>query len=121
MDKTLAEEMLRSIALAGSASESEASSKVIIASLTSGLNHIAGYSSGPLKLYPSVAKRFELILSQPTALSVLNPFEIRCTFCNKVISYPCWYYKIQYSVNCFHYFICFRNNEDKPSTKCKKG
>lgn len=82
------------------------------------IHQIAGVTSGSLRIYPSIIKKFELILSQPIS-SAFNPFEIRCAFCKKVISYPCWYYSIKYAVNHFHYFVCFDAScPSKPSAKC---
>lgn len=100
------EKILRSISLTGAVLEENQQSHFVLGS-RSNLNHIAGVSSGPLKIYPSVAKKFNLILSQPSELSTLNAFEVRCVLCKQVISYPAWYYRIAYAVNVFHYFVCF--------------
>ena len=113
MNNNLAQEMLRNIALSGAADEK---TKHIIGG---NLNHVLNLSSGAARIQTNVIKRFSLILSQPAALSILNPFEIRCALCKCVVSYPCWYYSIKYAVNHFHYFVCFdRASVDKPSTKC---
>jgi hypothetical protein len=112
-------QILDLIALSGAASEEFIKSKHIILGSRSNLNHIAGVGSGSLKIYPSISRKFSLILSQPLVLQSLNPFEIRCVLCKRVISYPAWYYSIRYAVNHFHYFVCFdSSNPDKPSTKC---
>lgn len=112
-------EILKSISLSGSASiEYQKINNIVLGSRTN-LNHIAGVSSGSLKVYPSISKRFNLILSIPSFLNVLSPFEIRCVLCKRVISYPCWYYSIKYAVNHFHYFVCFDSDSpNKVSTKC---
>ena len=113
MNKELADELLRNIALAGNA---EAKIKPII---NGNLNHILNLSSGAARIQTNVVGRFKLILSQPQSISILNPFEIRCSLCKKVISYPCWYYNVKYAVNHFHYFVCFDSNSaDKVNTKC---
>lgn len=113
MNKDLANEMLNSIAAAGSVSKSV---KPIIGG---NLNHILSLSSGSPRIQTNVINRFALILSQPEILQRLNPFEIRCCLCKKVVSYPCWYYSIKYAVNHFHYFICFdASHRDSPTTKC---
>ena len=113
MNKELADEMLRNIALGGSASETV---KPIIGGH---LNHILNLSSGLPRFQTNVIKRFSQIVTQPQALSVLNPYEIRCALCKRVISYPCWYYSIKYAVNHFHYFVCYDlQSIDKPSTRC---
>lgn len=86
------------------------------------VNQITSNSSGSLKIVPSVIKKFKLIFAQPIS-SAFNPFEIRCCLCQRVINYPCWYYKVCYSINHFHYFVCFdSSSSSKPSTRCyKKG
>ena len=113
VNNDLANEMLRSIALAG-----EASSK-IKPIIGGNIGHILNFSSGSPRLHTNIISRFALILSQPTNLSFLNPFEIRCALCKRVISYPCWYYEVKYAVNHFHYFVCFdKDSVSKPSTKC---
>jgi hypothetical protein len=98
--------IIKSINLEGASLEQNKTVHLILGSRNN-LNHITGVSSGKLKIYPSVAKKFELILSTPSSLSALSPFEIRCILCKKVISYPCWYYSIRYAINHFHYFVCF--------------
>lgn len=113
MKKELEREILASIATAGNA---EAKVKIIIGG---NLNHILNLSSGSPRLQTNVISRFKLILSQPAKLSMLNPFEIRCCLCNRVISYPAWYYTLSFNVNQFHYFICFdSDNAHKPTAKC---
>lgn len=113
MRKELAEEILRNIALGGSA---EAIIKPIIGG---NLNHVLSLSSGSARLQTNVINRFRLLLAQPSNLSVLNPFEIRCCLCKRVVSYPAWYYEVRYAVNHFHYFVCFDSaSPSKPSTKC---
>ncbi|SRR5260370_41526065 len=116
MNEELANEILRNIALSGT---TETKIKPIIAHSNSGLNHILNLSSGSPRIQTNVVNRFQLILSQPQAISILNPFEIRCCLCRKVISYPAWYYSIKYAINHFHYFVCFDSaSPNKPSTRC---
>lgn len=114
------EEILRNIALTGTASAID--TKHVISTHGQNINHILNLTSGRPRLQTNIIKRFDLILEQPRPLEILNPFEIRCCLCRKVISYPCWYYSIRYAVNHFHYFICFQatpdSPEDKPSTRC---
>jgi hypothetical protein len=95
----------------------EARKHIIIASSS---NNIAGVTSGSLRLYPSLIKKFDLIIAKPKSLLAFEWNEIRCCLCRKAISYPCWYYSIRYAVNHFHYFICFQPADDntKPNTKC---
>lgn len=111
IDDATAREMLKNIALSGSADSATAVIKPLI---NGNLNHVLNLSSGAARLQTNVIKRFSLILSQPDALIGLNPFEIRCAFCKRVISYPAWYYRIAYAVNVFHYFVCF----DEKSPNC---
>src|SRR5437899_10153039 len=118
IDEKTQQEILRSIALEGAASHERATVHLVLGSRTN-LNAIAGFHSGPLRIYPSISKKFKLLLAQPAILQALNPFEIRCVFCKAVISYPAWYYSIKYAVNHFHYFVCFDSaSPEKPSTKC---
>lgn len=115
MNKDLQTEILNSIISSG-----DATTKVnhIIGGY---LNHVLNLSSGSAKLQTNVVNRFKLIISQPAILSLLNPFEIRCSLCKRVVSYPSWYYSIKYAVNHFHYFVCFDSeNPNKPTTKCYK-
>jgi hypothetical protein len=113
VNNELAQEILRNIALAG-----DTTTKVK-ANIGGNINHILNLSSGSPRIQTNVVSRFKLILSQPSELSILNPFEIRCCLCRRVIHYPCWYYSIKYAVNHFHYFVCFdKDSPSKPSTKC---
>jgi hypothetical protein len=95
--------------------------------VTKTINHIIGgnlsqildFGSGSVRLQRNVIKKFNLEIGQPTGLKHLNPFQIRCSLCRSVISYPAWYYSIKYAVNHFHYFVCFDSaSSSKPSTKC---
>lgn len=117
MEEQLQKDILSSIDYSGS---SESMVKPIVASFAH-LNRILDKSNGTARILKSVQKNFSLILSQPNNLSSLSSFEIRCCLCSSVIKYPCWYWRIQYSINHFHYFVCF-NEEDKITTKCmRKG
>lgn len=114
MNEELAQQILDSITSYGDA-------KTKVKHIIGGnLSHILSISSGSPRIQTNVIKRFKLILSQPKLLKRLNPFEIRCSFCSKVISYPCWYYNVKYAVNHFHYFVCFQPSADntKPNTNC---
>jgi hypothetical protein len=85
------------------------------------ISHVISRSSGSPRIQSNVAKRFLLVLGQPEALRRLNPFEIRCAVCHKVISYPAWYYVRKLAVNEFHYFVCFsETSPSKPNTHCIK-
>lgn len=108
----LANEILRNISISGTAEERV---KPIIGG---NLSKIITTSSGLPKIQSNVVSKFNLVLSQPERLSILNPFEIRCCLCKKVISYPCWYYNIKYAVNHFHYFICM--NDKTVNARCYK-
>jgi len=113
MNRALADEILTNIALGGTA---EKTVKPIVGG---NLSHVLSLSSGAARLQTNVVKRFQLILSQPSSIAILNPFEIRCCLCRRVISYPCWYYSVRYAVNHFHYFICWDDKSpDKPNCKC---
>lgn len=83
------------------------------------ISKILDLGSGAARIGRTALKHCKLILVQPEVLRGLNPFEIRCCLCRKVISYPAWYYNIKYDVNQFHYFVCFDSlSKDKPSTRC---
>jgi hypothetical protein len=118
VNEELAAEMLKNITISGS---TETRIKPIIASHERGLGHVLNLSSGSPRIQTNVINRFILILSQPSNLNFLNPFEIRCCLCSKVINYPCWYLSIKYSVNHFHYFVCFDNSSAKLTAKCYRG
>jgi hypothetical protein len=116
VNKELADSILASIAIAGNASTDI---KNIIATKDKGLSRVLSLSSGAARIQTNVVKRFNLIMSQPSSISILNPFEIRCCLCRSVIQYPAWYYSIRYAVNHFHYFVCFDSSSlSKPSCKC---
>lgn len=111
------DDILKSISYSGTASVTE-SIKIVIAERKH-LSNIIDLSNGSARLSRSTVKKFSLILSQPTLLSAFKPTEIRCSLCQRLIKYPCWYYSIKYAVNHFHYFVCFdSSSSDKPSTKC---
>src|SRR6267154_1207563 len=106
IDEELKKQILKSISLTGSVNPDTAVINPIIAG-SNNLAMIIDSSSGKPRIHSSRSKQFTLALSQPNSLAQLNPFEIRCCLCHKVISYPAWYYSIKYAVNHFHYFICF--------------
>lgn len=111
MNNKFAEDILRNIATGGTVE------KTVNPIIGSNLTQILDLGSGAARIKRNI--RFHLILSQPQALSILNPFEIRCCLCKKVISYPAWYWSIRYAVNHFHYFVCFdADSPSKPSVKC---
>lgn len=117
MDNELAQKILDSIRSSGTVDTKINN----IVSQGENINHVLSLSSGSARLQTNVIKRFSLIISQPDELKRLNPFEIRCCLCHKVISYPCWYYTVKYAVNHFHYFVCFDSSSpDKPNTSCYK-
>ncbi len=118
-DELNPEEILRNITLTGHVSEEFSGVKHIISCHGENINHILNLTSGKARIQSNIVKRFNLLLTQPNALHGLNPFEIRCCLCRKVIAYPAWYYSIRYAVSHFHYFVCFDSSSPtKPSTKC---
>lgn len=86
------------------------------------IGQVAGITSGQLRIFPSLVKKFRLIIISPLSKAFAY-HEIRCCVCEKIISYPCWYYEVKYAVNHFHYFICFdASQSDRPTTRCyRKG
>lgn len=83
---------------------------------------ILDFNAGTPRIKRNV--KFNLILSMPDSLTELFDWhEIRCTLCDKVITYPCWYHSVKYAVNSMHYFTCFDPTSSlKPTTKCyRKG
>jgi hypothetical protein len=112
MDDKLRLEIIKSISLQGGIDS--ITEKPIINGNT---GHVLSKSSGLVRI--KHGDKFGLILSLPLSLSALNPFEIRCVICNKIISYPAWYYHVSYLVNSFHYFVCFDPASPlKPTIKC---
>ena len=118
----LAKEMLRNIALTGAVNEENSIIKPVIAGIGN-LDVIVNRSAGLPRIRDDKVKQFGLIIQQPVLLAILNSFEIRCCLCRRVISYPAWYYEIQYAVSHIHFFICFDSNSStKPTTRCmRKG
>jgi len=105
-------EILDSIASSGRVEEKEIK-------INSNINHVLSFSSGAARIQSTFVRKAQLILSQPAILQSLSNFQIRCALCHRVISYPAWYYNIKYSVNQFHYFVCFDNlNPTKPTARC---
>lgn len=122
LDDKIKEEILRNIALTGAVLPENAEVNPIVMGSRSNINHILNRSGGLPKVRHDVISKFSFILSQPKELIVLNPFEIRCCFCKKVISYPAWYYVKKYNVNHFHFFVCFdKTQPTKPTAKCYKS
>lgn len=118
IDKDALDQILKDIALTGSASEENRTFQVILASRSNAF-HLLDNSSGLPKIRPHIVNKFKFLIAQPTALQAFNPFEIRCCLCHKVISYPAWYYTLKYSVNEFHYFVCFDGlNPNRVTARC---
>lgn len=118
INNDLKDRMLAAIALTGASEADNAVTKQVIGS---NLSAILNTSSGLPRIHNHVASKFSLILSKPEALAALSPFEIRCCLCKKVISYPCWYHHIKYTINNFHYFVCFDSSHPEGVTaKCFK-
>jgi len=122
IDDSTKRDILASIGMEGAASEENKSINIVLGNRLN-LQHIAHMGSGMLSLRPHKVKLFKLLLSQPEALTGLSPLAVRCCLCGRIISYPAWYYAIQFAVNHLHFFICFdRDSHDKPSTRCyRKG
>ncbi len=116
MDDELKTQILRNLELSGAADEN---SVVVKPTVAKSPNNILSLNSGTPRISHHYVDRFKLLLSQPLALQPLNPFEIRCCLCHKVIAYPAWHYDVRYAVNWFHYFVCFdKSNGTKVTAKC---
>lgn len=114
----LVSEILASVSLTGAAEKANAELNLIIGNRDN-IGHIMQLATGLPKIKPSLVQKFTLILSQPKPLIGLSPFSIRCAFCSNIITYPAWYFNIRYTVNSFHYFICFDpSSNTKPTTRC---
>lgn len=112
------DDILNSISLTGAASSEN---QTVNHLLSRNLNHILNIGSGLPRLNSNIINRFNLIISQPSALISLNSLSIRCSICHRVIRYPAWYYSIQHNVNVFHYFVCFDGRSStKPNTACMR-
>jgi len=99
-------DILKSIALKG-AIENPTTNPIVYKTSDNDLGLILDRAHGLPRIKPHLVSKFKLLLSQPLSLQSLNPFEIRCALCKRVISYPTWHYSIRYAVNEFHYFVCF--------------
>lgn len=120
LDDELKNEILRSISTEGAASEEEKLFNLIIASREQGIA-LLERSSGLAKIKSSVLHSFKFIISQPLSLKALNPFEIRCCLCGKVIAYPAWHKSVRFNVNYIQYFVCFdKNNPAWVTSSCFK-
>lgn len=116
------DEVLKNISLSGS-TESKINPIIVTKSNDSNLNHVLDTRSAVPRIHSHLIKagKFSLILLQPKTLPTrfFNPQEIRCCVCNKAISYPAWHYVKEYTINHFHYFVCFDNESPtKPNTHC---
>jgi hypothetical protein len=120
LDKEYFDNILRNVSLYGRTTKEDAVVIPIVGHhARTNLNHIANNASGRLKIYSTIAPKFELILKQPSRLEALSSVEIRCTLCKQVISYPAWYYVRKYDKSEFHYFVCFDSSSpSKPTTRC---
>jgi len=109
------DDILKSITLGGRA---EIKEKAIIGSFEN-RSSILDLSNGAVRISRTTQKKAILILGQPSILAGFKSNEIRCALCGRIISYPSWYYSLNYAVNQFHYFICFdESSKLKPSVKC---
>lgn len=112
IDENTKSSLLKQIALSG-AIDNAIETPVI----NGNLNHILHRASGLPRI--RIPERFKLLLSLPQTLQGVSPFEIRCALCNRVISYPAWYHSVKYSINVFHYFVCFDATSPlKPTIAC---
>lgn len=109
----LRQRLLKSIELSGSTIDDVASKQLINVNP----DNVIDLSSGRPRIKPLLVGRFVFVSSQPTELAELSNLTIRCLNCGKVISYPAWWLKLEYSVSSFHYFICF-NGTALPNLKC---
>lgn len=107
MNEELKAQILKSLELEGSAETENAQRRNIILGSRNHLTHIINPHDGKPKIRKNIIQRFQFIIGQPKSLSALSPFEIRCCLCGKVISYPAWYYKLEFAVNVLHFFVCF--------------
>ena len=83
------------------------------------IGDVVTFSSGSPRIQRTVTRKATLILGQPKELKDLSNVQIRCVLCNRVISYPAWYYKVEYAINRFHYFICFdAASIAQPTARC---
>lgn len=113
------EDILNSISLTGAVEAINALNNPIILGSRNNLNQILNLSSGLPRIRTDVAKKFELILIQPSSILGIKRHDIRCCLCKKIVFFPCWYYDIKYAVNHFHYFVCFDSNSpEKVNARC---
>ncbi len=105
MDK---DKLLKSIELSGGTDDLKIRQLV-----NENLSNVLDVSAGKQRIKPKSLNKFSLILERPASLNALSSTEVRCLCCNKVIAFPTWYCGLMFSVNLFHYFVCFRGG-DKP-------
>jgi hypothetical protein len=122
MDDNIKSDILKSIELLGVSDSRNAPIKIVIGSRGHS-SQILDFANGLPKVRAGIAKQFDLILSVPSSIKALSPFEVRCSLCERVISYPAWYHKVKYVTNVIHYFICFDSSDSsKPTARCyRKG
>lgn len=72
-------------------------------------NNVIDNSSGRNRIRTNKVDSFKLILSSP--FEAVNPLEIKCLNCGRVIKYPAWHCELQFDINHFHYFVCFAGTE----------
>lgn len=114
MNELEKQEILDKIASQGSINEVEDHNII-----NGNMIHILNKASGSPRLQTNVVSRFKLLLSQPEILKDYSSLAIRCALCKRVISYPCWYYRKDYNVNKFHWFVCFSPaDSSKATTHC---
>lgn len=103
-------DLLRAISLSG-----DSNINPIVAS-SNHIQSILNLSSGLPRI--NNPAKFSMIFQQPLTLAALNPLEIRCCLCRKVVSYPAWYYVAEFTVNVIHYFVCMNADGNKVSANC---
>jgi hypothetical protein len=114
MDENLKNEILKTIALTGVVDNPTFNPMVGV-----NANELMELGKGLPRIKYRLVDKFKLILSQPLSIKALNPFEIRCCLCKKIITYPCWYMEVRYVRNWFHYFVCFdSSNNTKVTARC---
>ena len=108
IDEKQANEILASIEMTGGISSPKTIvTNPIVLGSHNNLGQILNLSSGLPKIRKDKVDKFNFILSQPLGIRSIPRHDIRCCLCQEIIYFPCWYYRIDYAVNQFHYFVCF--------------
>ncbi len=101
IDDRLKDEILGSILMDGVSSE-ENKHKTNI--LNPDSEYLISRANGRAVIRKTLLSHFTLLLKQNLAV---NPLEIRCCVCGRIVTYPVWYMVEDRTYHTIHYYVCY--------------